>query len=321
MRLIPIAGFCGAGKSLATLRLALQMQQNGESVCICLDRENPITRALVEEYKIKAFTGKPEEIQGYENVICECYGLDTGNKAKLMATGCQVAPMTVVVDPARLHMMAAYGAMTLNSRAYNDIIAAQLKEADIVLLSHADLDPASDAVKAMITAVAPNAKQIAFSAKNGQGYDEWAEALKGEAAPAPEIAPVEAEIARYDCSLHIAAPQGIFPDKFLNKLAHKTREALSSLPVPLASFQCCTISEEGLAIVGCTDLNGVIREDRLVNLCSIACELHIQLAGNCDREFLCDVMYDAIQHSATAMEQGITVVGKFPSVWDDEDEN
>ena len=110
MRLIPIAGFCGAGKSLATLRLALQMQQNGESVCICLDRENPITRALVEEYKIKAFTGKPEEIQGYENVICECYGLDTGNKAKLMATGCQVAPMTVVVDPARLHMMAAYGA-------------------------------------------------------------------------------------------------------------------------------------------------------------------------------------------------------------------
>ena len=127
MRLIPIAGFCGAGKSLATLRLALQMQQNGESVCICLDRENPITRALVEEYKIKAFTGKPEEIQGYENVICECYGLDTGNKAKLMATGCQVAPMTVVVDPARLHMMAAYGAMTLNSRAYNDIIAAQLE--------------------------------------------------------------------------------------------------------------------------------------------------------------------------------------------------
>ena len=32
-------------------------------------------------------------------------------------------------------------------------------------------------------------------------------------------------------------------------------------------------------------------------------------------------MYDAIQHTATAMEQGITVVGKFPSVWDDEDEN
>ena len=45
------------------------------------------------------------------------------------------------------------------------------------------------------------------------------------------------------------------------------------------------------------------------------------LGGNCDREFLCDVMYDAIQHTATAMEQGITVVGKFPSVWDDEDEN
>lgn len=52
-------------------------------------------------------------------------------------------------------MMAAYGAMTLNSRAYNNIIAAQLKEADIVLLSHADLDPASDAVKAMITASGP----------------------------------------------------------------------------------------------------------------------------------------------------------------------
>ena len=91
--------------------------------------------------------------------------------------------------------------------------------------------------------------------------------------------------------------------------------------MPLASFQCCTISEEGVAIVGCTDLSGVIREDRLVNLCSIACELHIQLAGNCDREFLCDVMYDAIQHTATAMEQGMTVVGKFPSVWDDEDED
>ena len=174
-----------------------------------------------------------------------------------------------------------------------------MKEADIVLLSHADLDPASDAVKAMITAVAPNAKQIAFSAKNGQGYDEWAEALKGEVAPAPEIAPVEAEIARYDCSLHIAAPQGIFPDKFLNKLAHKTREALSSLAGAAGKLPAPHhLGGRPGHCWAAPHRNGVIREDRLVNLCSIACELHIQLAGNCDREFLCDVMYDAIQHTS-----------------------
>lgn len=320
MRIMPIAGFCGAGKSLAALRLALELQQAGQSVCICLARENPITRSLVEEYQIKVSCDVPASMQGFDSVIYECNGLDTGVKAALAATGCQIAPLTVVVDPAKLHMMAAYGAATLNDHAYNEVISAQLKEADIVLLSHMDLQPASEAVRAMIASTAANAAQIDFSAKNGQGADAWMQALAGEAAPAPELAPVKAEIARYDCSLHIAAPQGIFPDKFLKTLARKTREDLSSLPVPLASLQCATVSEEGVAIIGCTDLNGVIREDRLVNMCAIACELHIQLAGNCDREYLCDVMYDAIQHTATAMEQGITVVGKFPSVWDDEED-
>lgn len=316
MRLIPISGFCGAGKSLAALRLALELTAAGQKVCVCLQKENPITRRLLEEYQVKVFCGDPAAICGYEDVVYECDGLQTGIKKTLAAF--ELAPLTVVCDPAKLHVMAAYGAAVLGDPACSAVVHSQLKEADVVLLSHTDLQPASDAVAAMAAADAPQAQIIHFSAKSGEGSEAWMAALKNAPAPALDIAPVQASLARYDCSLHIASPMGFFPDKFLKTLAEKTRTALSALPVPLASFQACTISDEGLAIFGCTDLNGIIREDRLVNLCSIASELHIQLGGNCDREYLCDLMYDVIQHTSTAMEQGMTVVGEYPSIWDDD---
>lgn len=316
MRLIPISGFCGAGKSLAALRLALELTAAGQKICVCLQRENPITRGLMEEYKVKVFCGDPAAISGYDAVVYECDGLRTGIKQALAAY--ELAPLTVVCDPAKLHVMAAYGAALLGDPVYSAVVHNQLKEADVVLLSHADLQAASDAVAAMAAADAPAAQIIRFSAKNGEGSEAWLAALEKTPAPAPALEPVEASLSRYDCSLHIASPMGFFPDKFLKTLAEKTRTALSALPVPLACFQACTMSDEGLAIFGCTDLNGIIREDRLVNLCSIASELHIQLGGNCDREYLCDLMYDVIQHTSTAMEQGMTVVGEYPSIWDDD---
>lgn len=319
MRLIPIAGFCGAGKSLAALRLALQLNAAGQNVRVCLQQENPITRALMEEYQVVVSVNDLECISGVDAVIYECGGLQTGIKKALSGqTGYELAPLTVVCDPAKLHVMAAYGAALLGSSAYNDVVHAQLKEADVVLLSHIDLQQPSEAVRAMAVADAPGAEIIAFSAKQGDGADAWVKTLEKTPAPALDIATVEASMARYDCSLHIASPMGFFPDKFLKTLAEKTRTALSALPVPLASFQACTISDEGLAIFGCTDINGIIREDRLVNLCSIASELHLQLGANCDREYLCDLMYDVIQHTSTAMEQGMTVVGEYPSIWDDD---
>lgn len=316
MRLIPISGFCGAGKSLAALRLALEMTGKGQNVCVCLQNENPITRGLMEEYQIKVFSGALDAFSGYDAVIYECDGLRTGIKQSLAAY--DLAPLTVVCDPAKLHVLAAYGAAVLGNQQCSQIIHDQLKEADIVLLSHIDLQPASEPVAAMAATDAPNAQIIHFSAKKGDGSEQWLAALEKAPAPAMELAPVDLKLARYDCSLHIAAPMGFFPDKFLKALADKTRTALSALPVPLASFQACTISDEGVAIFGLTDLNGIIREDRLVNLCSIAAELHIQLGANCDREYLCDIMYDVIQHTTTSMEQGMTVVGEYPSIWDDE---
>ena len=319
MRLIPIAGFCGAGKSLAALRLALQLDAEGKKVSVCLQKENPITRALMEEYQITVTSGTPDSTGACDAVIYECDGFATGIKSRLsQLDGFELAPLTVVCDPAKLHVLAAYGAALLGNAAYSEVVHCQLKEADVVLLSHLDLQAASEAVHAMAAADAPGARIIAFSAKQGDGSDAWLEALQGEAAPALEIASVEAVAARYDCSLHIAAPMGFFPDKFLKALAERTRTALSALPAPLTDFQACTISDEGVAIFGCTDLNGIIREDRLVNLWSIAGELHIQLGANCDREYLCDVMYDVIQHTCTAMEQGMTIVGEYPSIWDDD---
>lgn len=316
MRLIPISGFCGAGKSMAALRLALELTARNQKVCVCLQTESPITRALMEEYQVKVFSGNLDAISGYDTVIYECGGLQTGIKQAL--AGYDLAPLTVVCEPAKLHVLAAYGAAVLGDPQYSAVVHNQLKEADVVLLSHCDLQAPSEPVAAMAAADAPNAQIIRFSAKKGNGAEEWMAALEKTPAPAVELEPVEAKLARYDCSLHIASPMGFFPDKFLKTLTEKTRTALSALPVPLAAFRACTISDEGVAIFGLTDLNGVIREDRLVNLCSIASELHIELGGNCDREYLCDVMYDVIQHTSTAMEQGMTVVGEYPSVWDDE---
>lgn len=320
MRLIPIAGFTGSGKSLAALRLALQLHADGQNVCVCLERENPITAALFGEYQVKVFHQPPQELQDFDAVIYECDGLRADLKGSLaQLPDVSLAPLTVVVDPAKLHTLAAYGAALLGNPGYSEVVNAQLKQADVVLLSHLDLQQPSQAVQSMVAAQAPEAVCVPFSAKLGDGTQQWVEALQGEAAPAEPVNQPDVSMTRYDCSLHIAAPIGFFPDRFLNALANKVRTALSALPVPLAAFQVCTVSEEGVAIYGCTDTSGIIREDRLVNLCSVGAELFIQMGANCDREYLCDIMYDAIQHTCTSMERGMTVVGEFPSIWDDEE--
>ena len=117
MRLIPIAGFCGAGKSLAALRLALQLDAEGKKVSVCLQKENPITRALMEEYQITVTSGTPDSTGACDAVIYECDGFATGIKSRLsQLDGFELAPLTVVCDPAKLHVLAAYGAALLGKK-------------------------------------------------------------------------------------------------------------------------------------------------------------------------------------------------------------
>lgn len=326
MRLIPIGGFISSGKSLAALRLALALKQENKTVCLCLTEANPITAALFGEYDVPVHTVESDlsatlntiSDTGMDAVIIEFGGLQANLKMKL--SGFQdVAPLTIVTNPAKLHATASFGAHILGSAQLTEIVNAQLKEADIILTSHCDFQEASENTHTMLRTMAPEASVIRFSAKQGDGTEQWLEALQGSPRAVQE-APVPAvQLTRYDCDLHIAAPLGVFADNLLEAIGKNIRQALATAQIPLAGFQLCTVSDEGVAIVSCTDTGDILRIDRKVTLHSIVATLYIRLGAIAEKEHLYDLVYDAIQHACTGLERGMTIVGEYPNCFDDDD--
>lgn len=326
MRLIPIGGFISSGKSLAALRLALSLKQENKTVCLCLTEANPITAALFGEYDVPVHTVegnlaaalKKISESGPDTVIIEFGGLQANLKTKLSDFD-DVAPLTIVTNPTKLHATASFGAHVLGSAPLTEIVNAQLKEADIILTSHCDLQDPSENTAAMLHSLTPEANVIRFSAKQGDGTDLWLNALRGTPAAAQTFSVPDVQLTRYDCDLHIAAPLGVYPDNLLDAIGKNIRQALATAQIPLAGFQLCTVSDEGVAIVSCTDTGDILRIDRKVTLHAIVATLYIRLGAIAEKAYLYDLVYDAIQHACTSLERGMTIVGEYPNCFDDDD--
>jgi SAM-dependent methyltransferase/Ni2+-binding GTPase involved in maturation of urease and hydrogenase len=211
MNVYVLGGFLGAGKTTLARRLAGTLQARGERVVIITNDQG---RSLVDTWLCREATGDVREITGgcfccrYDElesallaaadagattVIAEAVGSCTDLVATVLApladrcgNRLTLAPLAVVVDPWRV--------LEVASDALPDDIAflfrKQIEEADVVLLSRADLG-APD-VTSTFRAWQVTAPIIRISGHTGSGLNDWL-----EADPPTRAAPLIIDYDRY----------------------------------------------------------------------------------------------------------------------------
>lgn len=202
MKIHVLGGFLGAGKTTLVRALARHLTACGESVVVITNDQG---RSLVDTSLCEHDGAEVREIAGgcfccrYDELetallaaadvgatvaIAEAVGSCTDLVATVLApladrhpTRFELAPLAVAVDPWRVLEIES-GAMHADV-AY--LFRKQIEEADVVLVSRADLDP-PDVVPA-VRAIRPDAAIVSISGTTGEGIERWLAAVPARATP------------------------------------------------------------------------------------------------------------------------------------------
>ncbi len=244
-KLILVGGFLGAGKTTWLLAAAARLQAAGKRAGVILNDQG---EELVDARLARAAGFETEQVGGG----CFCCRLSEfvraakrlpcpdvilaeplGSCIDLVATVVRplgrmirVAPLTVLVDPAR----------SLEDPLLEYLYRKQIAEADIVLLSRSDLNAAA--------AQPPPGNWRAVSAVTGEGLDDWLEAvLSGEAgARAVDVdyalyAKAEAELAWLDWRAEVRVRPALTPAALAGPLIENLDAALTRAGARIAHLK------------------------------------------------------------------------------------
>lgn len=192
MRVLVVGGFLGAGKTTAIRALAAHLGRAGERVAVVTNDQGG---TLVDTSLLRGASLDVTEIVGgcfccrYDELeaalvaarregatiaLAEAVGSCTDLVATVLAPlsdrlggDLAVGPLSVVVDPGRLREQEARGLG--DEVAY--LFRKQIEEADVVVLSRADLSP--EDVTDVVRAINPNAAVVPVSGREGTGLDAW----------------------------------------------------------------------------------------------------------------------------------------------------
>jgi Ni2+-binding GTPase involved in maturation of urease and hydrogenase len=219
-RLILVGGFLGAGKTTLLWQAAQRLSQRGLRVGLITNDQAP---ELVDTAFLARGGAMVAEVTG-SCFCCDFRALldassrlvtaradvliaePVGSCTDLSATILQplkdryrdefvVAPLSVMVDPARLTAILDGGTAGLHpSAAY--IVRKQLEEADLAVISKADLLAPGDleSLERRIASLCPDATVCAVSAKTGAGLETWLEAVTTQANAGHRLAAVDYDV-------------------------------------------------------------------------------------------------------------------------------
>ncbi len=168
-----ISNDLGTGVTLADCKLARldgcrSLQITGECICFCHD---VLTGRLNDCYN-----------EGCELVVSDIPGFGVGAQehvyhglSEKYPGRFELAPFTVLIEPRNLALLQSGQAGDMGA-----ILDAQLREADLIVLSKCELLDAEERAAALgwLAAGYPWTRQLALSAKTGEGLDVLARALR-----------------------------------------------------------------------------------------------------------------------------------------------
>jgi G3E family GTPase len=211
-RIVLVGGFLGAGKTTLLWQAARRLSARGKRVgCITNDQAPD----LVDTHLLAAEGTDVDEVCG-SCFCCNFPGLlraahrlghrinadvliaePVGSCTDLSATILQplkdqfrrdfvVAPLTVLLDPARLGELGAAGEAGALHESAAYIVRKQLEEADVVALSKSDLWDTGDrrTHAAIASRLVTGAQPLWLSAVSGEGIEAWLDMVMSDESPA-----------------------------------------------------------------------------------------------------------------------------------------
>jgi G3E family GTPase len=336
-RYIMIGGFLGAGKTTAVAKLARQLSNRGLRVGLITNDQG---HNLVDTVTLRSQGFATEEIPGGcfccrfnslveaatrltdatrpEIFIAEPVGSCTDLIAtvtyplrRLYGQDFTIAPVSVLVDPARARRVFGLEKGSNFSEKVLYIYRKQLEEADLIVISKCDmLDTAqTDELRTALTEQFPGKEVLAVSARNHINLDAWFTGLTTQDQPPGKAMDVdygtyaegEALLGWLNGTVALAAEQAFDADKFLRLLAVAIQVSLRRAGAEIAHLKMTLNPGQSLGEIGVINL---VRNDFVPEL-SIALEypvedgqLIINLRAEAEPEMLGATVREAVQTAA-----------------------
>ena len=281
-RYLMLGGFLGAGKTTAVARLAQHLTSQGLRVGLITNDQGS---ELVDTAMLRSRGFATEEIPG--GCFCCRFNslVDAANKltaasrpdvfiaepvgscTDLVATvtyplrrmyGDQftVAPLSVLVDPARARRIFGLDSGQTFSEKVIYIYRKQLEEADIIVINKADslsADQQHELRRALGEAF-PDKEIFHVSARTGQGLEPWFARITSAEQPGGAAMAVDYEVYAegeallgwLNCTVRLAAKKPFDGNKFLQALADDLQKRLSKQGAEIAHLKMTLDPDEGL---------------------------------------------------------------------------
>ena len=333
-RYIMIGGFLGAGKTTAVARLAHHLGNRGLRVGLITNDQG---RDLVDTATLRSQGFATEEIPGgcfccRFNSLVEAASRLTqasrpdvfiaepvGSCTDLLATvtyplrrlygqDFTIAPVSVLVDPARAMRVFGREKGTSFSEKVLYIYRKQLEEADLIVISKCDtLDTArTEKLRGVLAEHFPGKELLAVSSRNQINLDAWFARLTTAEQPPGRAMGVdygtyaegEALLGWLNGTVTLTAEQAFDADKFLKQLAVAIQIPLRRAGAEIAHLKMTLNPGKGLGEIGVVNL---VRSDFVPEL-SMHLEdpiedgqLIINLRAEADPDLLATTVQEAIQ--------------------------
>lgn len=331
-RYIMIGGFLGAGKTTAVAKLAQQLSSQGLRVGLITNDQGS---ELVDTAMLRAKGFATEEIPGgcfccrFNSLVDAANKLTSattpdvfiaepvGSCTDLVATvtyplrrmyGDQftIAPLSVLVDPIRAERIFGLAEGGRFSEKVLYIYRKQLEEADLIVISKADLldDTRRHRLEARLAEEFPRAEILAVSSRSGAGLEPWFARIVSEeqqAGKAMEVdydiyAEGEALLGWLNATVSLASDAGFDSDTVLRALAGEVQTQLAGHEI--AHLKMTLSPDEGLGDVAVINL---VRSDFIPELSLrleepvVSGQLILNLRAEADPEALRDAVQAAVQ--------------------------
>lgn len=290
MRFVPLGGFLGAGKTTTMLAAGLRLEQRGETVSVVTNDQGV---DLVDTALAKAAAlGEVAEVTGgcfccrFDDlayvvtrlkddvhpgvVLAEAVGSCTDLQSTVVrplrhfyGDELQVAPLTVLVDPARYAEISQSWQQLDTEPDLAYLYRHQLDEADIIAVNKTDLLTAEETnhVRTEIQARFPHAHVVTYSAHTEQGLDAllalWtgpAITLNGDREPHTPFAvdyqrygAAEAELAwtNQTLRLHTVEDHTFTPADWAEQFLHAFSDATAREDIPVGHVKLRVSTADG----------------------------------------------------------------------------